>query len=113
MTGAIERELATAMELCSSRGDDERVAEAQAELATLRADNRLLRYLLAMAHNSATHLIYGDDGELQCGVCFVDFVRDSASTIHKKIKDARLREIQRAFEEGKLPIEDTGNAPPD
>ena len=98
---------------CVTKDNADHIMRMQEELARLRADNRLLRYLLAMAHNSATHLIYGDDGELQCGACLVDFVRDPASTIHKKIKDARLREIQRAFEDGKLLSEDAVHAPPD
>lgn len=51
MTGAIERELATAMGLCSSRGDDERVAEAQAELARLRKADDALRMLVARLEN--------------------------------------------------------------
>ena len=34
--GAIERELATALSLASSLGDEERIGEAQAELAKLR-----------------------------------------------------------------------------
>lgn len=49
MTGAIERELATAMGLCSSRGDEERVAEAQEELARLRAENAEMREALMVA----------------------------------------------------------------
>ena len=49
MTGAIERELATAMGMCSSRGDEGRVAEAQEELARLRAENSEMREAILVA----------------------------------------------------------------
>lgn len=49
MTGAIERELATAMGLCSSRGDEEKVAEAQEELARLLAESAEMREALLVA----------------------------------------------------------------
>lgn len=51
MTGAIERELATAMGLCSSRGDEERVAEAQEELARLRNAADAIGMLVARLEN--------------------------------------------------------------
>ena len=44
-------------------------------------DERILRELLWLNHG---HMgLYGDDGEMQCGICCLDFKRDSA----KKIKD--------------------------
>ena len=51
MTGAIERELATAMGMCSSRGDEERVAEAQEELARLRNAADAIGMLVARLEN--------------------------------------------------------------
>lgn len=113
MTGAIERELATAMALCSSRGDEDRVAEAQEELARLRADNVRLRYLLARQHDGPKHMIYGDDGELQCGACFIDFRRDSVSDIERKLNAAGMRELQRMIDSGEWPIKAASVAPPD
>lgn len=113
MTGAIERELATAMGLCSSRGDEERVAEAQEELASLRADNVRLRYLLARQHDGTKHMIYGDDGELQCGTCFIDFRRDAVPDIEKKLHAAGMRELQKLIDAGEWPIKAAVNAPPD
>ncbi len=54
-----------------------------AELATLR-------FVLWAEH--PCHGKYGDDGELQCGRCGIDFKRDSVEEITKRIADRRLRE---------------------
>jgi hypothetical protein len=113
MTGSIERELATAMALCSSRGDEDRVAEARDELARLRADNVRLRYLLARQHDGPRHMIYGDDGELQCGACFIDFRRDSVPDIEKKLHASGMRELQRMIDSGEWPIKAAAVDPPD
>ena len=34
---------------------------------------------------------YGDDGEMQCNACGIDFLRDEAVDIHKRIVDRGLR----------------------
>ena len=79
--------------------------KAKAELEALRSENarmqeesQILRYLLAMSHEGKKHRIYGDDGELQCPTCWVDFVRDSAQDIKRKIEEAGMRELHRAIE---------------
>lgn len=78
-------------------------------VSRLLEENRILRYLLAMAHDGPKHRIYGDDGELQCSVCWIDFVRDSAQGIKRKIEEAGMRELQRAIEAGEWPPK-TANA---
>lgn len=70
----------------------------RAENARLQEESRILRYLLAMSHEGKKHRIYGDDGELQCPTCWVDFVRDSAQDIKRKIEEAGMRELHRAIE---------------
>lgn len=45
--GFVERELAVARGLASCRGDDERLDEADREIATLRCESVVLRRLLA------------------------------------------------------------------
>ncbi len=65
------------------------------EIMALQADNRKLRYLLARQHDSATHRIYGDDGELQCSACWIDFRLDTVADIERKLYEAGMRELQR------------------
>ena len=74
-----------------------------ASQTTLEQENRLLRYMLARAHDGAGHRIYGDDGELQCPVCWIDFVRDSAHEIQRKLEEAGMRELQKAIANGEWP----------
>jgi len=64
----------------------------------LKEENRILRYLIGMSHDGPKHRIYGDDGELQCSACRIDFVRDSAQDIQRKIEEAGMRELQRAMD---------------
>lgn len=51
-------------------------------------ENLELRKLLWLRHGCSIHLLYGDDGEMQCGVCKIDFKRLPSSEI-----DARFHEI--------------------
>lgn len=73
------------------------------QIVALQADNRKLRYLLARQHESATHRIYGDDGELQCGACWIDFRLDTVADIERKLYEAGMRELQRLTAVGEWP----------
>lgn len=59
--------------------------------------DRKLRELLFFqhSHNGSSSCLYGDDGEMQCGVCGCDFVRDDALLLERKISDHNLREMVR------------------
>ena len=46
-------------------------------------DNKILRELLWLKHGCFSGL-YGDDGEMQCNRCRIDFKRDSAQAIQKR-----------------------------
>ena len=48
-------------------------------------EDYLLRYWLWRCHNPS-HLLYGDDGELQCSTCGLDFKRDSAEVIDSRLQ---------------------------
>jgi hypothetical protein len=50
----------------------------------VRVENRKLRELLWLFHNR-THTLYGDDGEMQCSACWIDFKRDSVESIYAKL----------------------------
>ena len=77
------------------------------EIERLKFDNRKLRYLLARQHDSAKHMIYGDDGELQCSGCWIDFRRDPVADIERKLYEAGMRELQRMVASGEWPVGST------
>jgi len=62
-------------------GMRDKLIEAEKEI-------KILREILWLRHGCSN--LYGDDGEMQCGSCILDFKRDSA----QKIKD-RFEEIGR------------------
>lgn len=47
-----------------------------------------LRQLLWLRHGCPINALYGDDGEMQCGICLVDFRRDSPEDMLAKFKRA-------------------------
>lgn len=89
--------------------DDGSVADAPLRgkvpelVASLVEENRRLRRLLALAHDSSTHRTYGDDGELSCGACRVDFVRDPVRTIEEKLAARAMFELKAAAARGDWP----------
>ena len=49
--------------------------------------DRILRRLLWMNHNpDHIPILYGDDGEMQCNACVIDFLRDSPKKIQERIR---------------------------
>lgn len=44
----------------------------------------ILRKLLWLRHGCEHHCLYGDDGEMQCNWCRIDFKRDSAEDIEAR-----------------------------
>ncbi len=55
-------------------------------------ENDILRRLLWLNHG-CTHL-YGDDGEMQCNVCRIDFKRMTASDIRARFAAITLGKIE-------------------
>lgn len=63
------------------------------KLYNLQKDNTLLRKLLWVNHNCPFHGRYGDDGEMQCHVCGVDFKRDAVSKIIADFERMGLKQL--------------------
>ena len=76
-----------------NREDLELVKHMSSAIRTLVAENEKLRYLLCCQHQ---HSCYTDDGEMQCGECDIDFVRDSADEIQNKMTAWGIKEIEKA-----------------
>ncbi len=51
----------------------------------LKKDNKELRKLLWLNHGCSITTLYGDDGEMQCSSCRMDFKRDSIDLISKRM----------------------------
>jgi hypothetical protein len=52
-------------------------------------EERLLRELLWLRHGCSAAALYGDDGEMQCSSCAIDFLRDPAELIKEKFIKGR------------------------
>jgi len=61
---------------------------AKDRVATLKA-NKKLRELLWLRHGCSISALYGDDGEMQCHSCQIDFKRDSIEVIKKCLHSKR------------------------
>ncbi len=49
-----------------------------------------LRELLWLNHGCPVHILYGDDGEMQCGRCLIDFKRHDVKFIEERFQN-RIR----------------------
>lgn len=74
------------------------------EIMQLQKDNRTLRYLLARQHDGPRHMIYGDDGELQCSACWIDFRLDTVDEIERKLHEAGMRDLEGLIQRGEYPL---------
>lgn len=56
------------------------------------SENKKLRELLWLMHGHDG--LYGDDGEMQCGTCKIDFKRDSAERIATVFSERRQKVLE-------------------
>ena len=64
-----------------------------------KKDEIILRRRLWINHGCHSSALYGDDGEMQCGKCLLDFKRASVKYLDAKLTEIamrRLREKQNA-----------------
>ena len=62
----------------------------------IKKDNLKLREILWLRHGCTG--LYGDDGEMQCGRCVIDFKRDSVNKIEKIFYENSLEELKKLSE---------------
>ena len=60
------------------------------ELVHKLGENLQLRKLLWLHHGCNLPALYGDDGEMQCHSCQIDFKRDSIEVIEKCYTQERV-----------------------
>ena len=61
-------------------------------------DEAILRQLLWVRHGCSLDVLYGDDGEMQCGRCMIDFKRMSAEQIQQRWEDLGTKLLRKHFE---------------
>ena len=65
-------------------------------------DEQTMRRLLWFRHNCPTSALYGDDGEMQCSACGIDFKRFSAKEIDEAFIRISMRRLLEAHLNGSL-----------
>ena len=61
----------------------------------LETENEILRSLLWLRHGCESSAKYGDDGEMQCHGCGIDFKRMPASYISEVFYEMNMKEIEK------------------
>jgi hypothetical protein len=65
--------------------------------AAIGANDRLLRKLLFLRHGCSFDSLYGDDGEMQCNKCLIDFKRFSAKEIEDRFTQIGIEVLAKEF----------------
>lgn len=86
-------ELTNAQEKCTTASGD--YIKAERELKALREQ---MRQLLWTSHCGSTHIsnLYGDDGEMQCARCGLDFKRQPLEELQKRCYEENMKRIHAA-----------------
>lgn len=71
------------------------VQETVREIASFSSDGAKLRKLLWLRHGCPSSALYGDDGEMQCHACGIDFKRMPADQIQASFERRGLEELAR------------------
>lgn len=57
-------------------------------------DEQIARRLLWLRHGCSISMLYGDDGEMQCGRCIIDFKRNSMADIEARFQRINLEQMK-------------------
>ena len=126
MSGLTEKELIDRLNTMLIRtyvGDDEEfleeIMEAYIQLVkiveghfSMEEDVAILRKFMWVNHGCSPHALYGDDGEMQCGNCLLDFKRMPIKELNKSIVKERIKRMRANQEQSTEPVqvdEDTKN----
>jgi len=67
-------------------------------------ENYILRKLLWLGHGCPPHRLYGDDGEMQCHDCALDFKRSSIEVIESRFAERSKQNFIKAFQNRKVNV---------
>ena len=79
---------------------------------SMEEDVVILRKFMWVNHGCSPHALYGDDGEMQCGNCLLDFKRMPIKELNKSIVKERIKRMRANQEQSTEPVqvdEDTKN----
>ena len=62
----------------------------------MNPDELKLRYLLWIRHQTPDCILYGDDGEMQCSRCMIDFKRFSPTEIEDIFQKINFKAVLNA-----------------
>lgn len=65
----------------------------RAQRDELQEENKRLRKWLWLVHGSPVHSLYGDDGEMQCSDCGLDFKRDSVEHLEEVVRAKNMARL--------------------
>jgi len=71
----------------------------------MKEDELILRKLLWLSHGCGYGSLYGDDGEMQCNKCGIDFKRDSVKEIKEKFQKIATDKLKK-YEKEIVEVED-------
>lgn len=74
-------------------------------MSDLETENRILRRLLWIRHGCPFAALYEDDGEMQCNICMLDFIRDSAQKIEETFRRIGMEKYTQQIKEAKKKTE--------
>ena len=60
----------------------------------MKAENKKLRELLWLRHGCPSYCLYGDDGEIQCNCCMIDFKRDPVEKIEGRFIEIGMQKYR-------------------
>lgn len=93
----IIEDLHVAEKLCSTFTTNIKINSHKAE--KIHKDNELgFRKLLWLRHGCNYEYLYGDDGEMQCTRCKIDFRRSSASDIEQRLFEINKEKVADTLE---------------
>lgn len=83
----------------------DQLKQAYQQIVTLikqpETENKILRRLLWIRHGCPFAALYGDDGEMQCGNCRIDFKNQPAKTIEETFRRMGMEKYTQQMKEAK------------
>lgn len=81
--------------------NEQAIGRHEQQLQQLQDENQQLRKFAWLAHGCGITSLYGDDGEMQCSDCKLDFKRDPIDTIFAKLDAKNIARIREEFSKQK------------
>jgi hypothetical protein len=94
VTGCSLYSLGSEILICKVRESFERFSNKEELYPSVEESEYELRKLIWLNHGCSVEYLYGDDGELQCHKCRIDFKRDSVFNINQRFSDLMILKLK-------------------